>query len=100
MDVVYSINSVPIRLTDERWEHIVDNKPYMFGLVDAMLDAVEEPMVILRGYAGALVAVQSLGRNRYLHVVYKEVNRDDGFIVTAFVSHKYNRKQVIWSRRF
>ena len=29
MEVVYSLNRVPIRLTAERWHHVVANKPYM-----------------------------------------------------------------------
>jgi hypothetical protein len=99
MEIAYSINGVPIRLTDERWEHIVSNKPYMDAYEDTILEAVEQPLVVLRGYAGALIAVRSLARHRYLHVVYKEVNQEDGFIVTAYVSRKYNRNQVIWPRR-
>ncbi len=29
MEIAYSVNDVQIRLTEERWEHIVRNKPYM-----------------------------------------------------------------------
>jgi len=100
MEIAYSVNDVPIRLTEERWEHIVNNKPYMYAYEEMILKTIEEPMAVLKGYAGALVAVQSLGRNRYLHVIYKEVNQEDGFVVTAYVSLKYNRNQVIWPRRF
>ena len=27
VELVYSVNGVPIRLTDERWAHITNNKP-------------------------------------------------------------------------
>ncbi len=99
MDIVYSVNRVPIRLTDERWEHIVSNKAYMEKYYDKVLDAVENPTWILRGYAGALVAVLSVAKQNYLHVVYREVNRDDGFILTAFISRKLNRRMIIWPRK-
>lgn len=99
MEVVYSINGVPIRLTAERWEHIVSNKPYMYSYEDALLQAIEQPSVVLRGYAGSLIAVLALSRDNYLHVVYKEVNDEDGFVVTAYVARKYNRDQVIWPRK-
>ena len=99
MEIAYSINGVPIRLTDERWDHITGNKPYMVALDDAILKAIEEPTIVLRGYAGSLIAVLALARKRYLHVVYKESSADDGFVITAYVSPKYNRGAVIWPRR-
>jgi hypothetical protein len=98
VEIAYSVNGVPIRLTEERWEHIVSNKPYMESYYERMLDAIEKPTCILRGYAGSLVAILSVGRQRYLHVVYKEVSREDGFIITAFIAQKYNRKLIIWSQ--
>jgi hypothetical protein len=99
VEIAYSVNGVPIRLTDERWEHIVSNKPYMYAYDDGLLQAIERPSVILRGYAGSLIAVFPLSRDNYLHVVYKEVSVDDGFVITAYVARKYNRNQVIWPRK-
>ena len=77
MDIAYSVNEVPIRFTEERWDHIVDNKPYMAPYYERVLDAIERPTFVLRGYAGALVAVLTLGRSRDLHVVYKETSQED-----------------------
>ena len=99
MDIAYSVNGVPIRLTDERWEHVVSNKTYMETYYEKVLQAIENPTWILRGYAGALVAVLSVARQNYLHVVYREVSRDDGFIITAFLSRKVNRRMIIWPLR-
>jgi hypothetical protein len=81
VEIVYSINGIPIRLTDEGWEHIVSNKPYMYAFDDAILKAVEAPTVVLRGYAGSLIAVLSLARDRYLHVIYKLMLRSGGLRV-------------------
>ncbi len=99
MDIVYSKNRIPIRLTDERWEHIVSNKPYMEKYYDQVLDVIESPTWILRGYAGANIAVSSVAKQSYLHVVYREISRDDGFIITAFISPKLNRSMIIWPRK-
>ena len=98
MEIVHSINGVPIRLTEERWTHIVENKPYMRAYYEKVLAAVENPSCILRGYAGALIAILSLGKRQFLNVVYREVSRHDGFIITAFVSRKINRGNVIWPK--
>ncbi len=85
MEIAYSVNGVPIRLTEERWEHIVSNKPYRYAYDDTLLRAIEKPSVILRGYAGSLIAVFSLSKDNYLHVVYKENTASDGFVITAYV---------------
>lgn len=100
MEIAYSVNGVPIRLTEERWEHIVSNKPYMESYYERMLDAIEKPTYILQGYAGSLVAVLPVGRQGFLHVVYKEVSQEDGFIITAFIARKYNRRIIVWSANY
>ena len=96
LEIVYSINDVPVRLTDTQWEHIVDEHPYMSSYYNAMLDAVEQPTYILRGHRGALMAVVPLGRRKYLHIMYREVNGQDGFIITAYIKSNYDRQRVIW----
>lgn len=98
-ETAYSVNGVPIRLTEERWEHIVGNKPYMEAYYEKVLDAIEQPTWVLRGYAGTLVAILTLGRQQYLHVVYREVSRKDGFIITAFIARKVNRELIVWPKR-
>ncbi|MFO7634589.1 MAG: hypothetical protein R6W76_18710 [Caldilinea sp.] len=93
-----SLNSVPIRLTSERWWHIVENHDDLAGYYDDVLETVENPQLLLRGHAGSLIAVRNYGRNRYLMVVYREKTADDGFIVTAFFTDKVDRKQAIWTQ--
>ncbi len=65
---------------------------------EKVLDAIEQPTWVLRGYVGTLVAVLTLGRQQYLHVVYREVNRKEGFIITAFIARKVNRETIIWPK--
>ena len=96
MDIAYSINGVPIRLTDERWRHIVENRDEMAGYRDACPGAIEEPDLILRGYRGALIAVKGYGRRRYLAVVYRELSAKDGFVISAYFTSRINRRAIVW----
>ncbi len=98
MDIAYSVNGVPIRLTQERWAHIVDNKPYMRAYYRKVFVTIEKPTWVLRGYTGALIAVLALGRREFLNVVYREVSRHDGFVITSFISRKVNRRNIVWPK--
>ena len=57
LGIAHSVNGVPIRLTDERWEHILDSHPELALLRETLLDAVENPDYILASRRGALGAV-------------------------------------------
>jgi hypothetical protein len=87
MDVAVSKNGVPIRLTDERWFHIVENHDDLAGYYDEVLQTIEDPDLILRGHGGALIAVKVLGRRKYLAVIYKELSRKDGSL-SPHTSHR------------
>jgi len=96
LDIVKSINGVPIRLTDERWEHILDEHPFMSGFYENILSTIENPTFILRGHRGSKIAVNDYGRKRWLHVIYRESNLNDGFIISAYFKSDYNENLVIW----
>lgn len=98
MDVAISVNGVPIRLPDERWTHIVANKPYMTAYYENVLAAIENPTWVSQGYAGALIAVLNLGKQKYLNVVYREIGRRDGFIITAFISRRAKKERTLWPK--
>jgi hypothetical protein len=66
---------------------------------ERVLDAVEHPTWILQGYAGASVAVLTLARQEYLPVVYREMSRTDGFIITAFIARKVNKRAIVWPKK-
>ena len=85
MNVVLSKNGVPIRLTDERWVHIMTEHREVFDLRQAVLAAIVEPQRILAGGAGELLAVREIEVGKWLVVVYRELHTD-GFIITAFLT--------------
>ena len=101
MDVIRSKNDVPIRLTQERWFHITEEHSEMAGYYFEVLEAVEEPEAIYEGKAGECIAVREVEKGKYIVVVYGELSKEDGFIITAFLSRR--RKQLegrrkIWER--
>jgi hypothetical protein len=61
-----------------------------------VLETVEEPEAIYEGKAGECLAVREVERGKYIVVVYKEVNKEDGFIITAFLTR---RKRQLERRR-
>lgn len=99
MDVANSVNGVPIRLTAERWTHVVEARDELAGRMDDVLGAIEEPDWVTRGYHGALVAWKAHGRKRYLAVIYRELSRSDGLVITAFVTTKARKKNKVWPSR-
>ena len=98
LETVYSLNNVPVRLTEERWEHIVAAHPYMTRYYEDMLDAVDDPEYILPGHRGSLIAVVGLRKRSILHVMYRELSKADGFIITAYIKTSFDKKKAIWPR--
>jgi hypothetical protein len=98
VDTTESVDGVPIRLTAERWFHIVENHDEVAGYYDEILETVARPEVVLAGYRGSLIAVRNYGQRHHLYVVYRQTSRTDGFVITAYFSRKIDRKKVIWRR--
>jgi hypothetical protein len=93
-----SKNGIFIRLTDERWAHIVDEHCELAGLRLEVLETVANPDRIMGGHYGALMAVREMEIGKYLVVVYNE-EASDGFIITAFLTRRVgwlNRRRQIW----
>ena len=96
MDAAQSVNGVPIRLTYERWYHIVENHDDMASLFHEVLDAVQKPEIVVRASHGALKAIRTMGRKRWMVVAYREVSRRDGFVITAYLVSKKPGGEVLW----
>jgi hypothetical protein len=56
LDEVRSVNGVPIRLTEERWLHIVEARDELADRSADVLDVVRSPDWVSKGYRGSLVA--------------------------------------------
>ena len=93
-----SKNGVSIRLTEERWLHIVDGHAELLDLRAEVLQTVAEPERVLAGNDGAMMAVRTRTDQKVLVAIYREVT-DDGFVVTAFLTRRLaslNRRTQLW----
>ncbi|MFY9268860.1 MAG: hypothetical protein WAO55_03825 [Candidatus Manganitrophaceae bacterium] len=98
MTTVTSKNGIPIRLTDERWTHITEEHCELAGFRLEVLETISEPDRILAGGAGEKLAVRKLLLEKWLVVVYRELEKD-GFIITAFVTRRIqslNKRKQLW----
>ena len=103
ISIVYSKNGVRIRLTEERWDHIVEHHPEMRKERTKLLETVSEPEFIQEGDRGELIAVRlypstSLGL-KYLIALYRETSSEDGFVITGYLTNRPAKwREVIWKK--
>lgn len=98
--VAISVNQIAIRLTNERWQHIVSEHPEVEIYRVEILKTISDPERVLHGGEGELLAQREVEAGKWLIVVYREMG-DDGFIITAFVTRRrrsLDKRTVIWSR--
>ena len=94
-----SVNSVTIRLPDERWIHITEEHAEMAGYLYDVLETVQEPLAVFEGNEKELLAGREVEKGKYIIVVYREVSQEDGFIITAFLTKqwkKIERRKKVW----
>ena len=101
MIIVYSIEGTPIRLTNERWDHIIRRHPELDSQKERVLETINKPDFVQEGDLGDLLAIrqylQTPLTTKYLVVVYKEVEKREGFIITAyFASQPSKRRKIKW----
>ena len=101
---VTSKNGKEIRLTAERWSHIVESHDYMAGNQDVVFETLENPDIIVSGGKDEFIAVKHYIKTsiseKHVVVIYKE-QENDGFVITAFMTSKPEkviRKGIIWKR--
>ncbi len=93
-----SQNNVLIRLSDERWQHIVEGHPELINNKKDVLMVVSQPKRIFEGRDGELLAVQEIEPSKWLVVAYREFI-DDGFIITAYSTRRLQsliKRRQLW----
>lgn len=103
LGTVLSKNGVLIRLTEERWAHIVTSHLEINpNDSKSVMAVIEDPDLILQGDFGELLAVKKKARIKaYFVVPYKELSDGDGFILTAYLTTSDRwlfQREVIWSK--
>ena len=101
MILIRSIENNPIRLTQERLEHILLGHPELDGQIDKIVDTVQQPDLIQLGDHGTRLAIRLFPKTpltqKYLVVVYREI--EDGFVLTAYFTSKPAQwRTVLWKR--
>ena len=66
MDIAISRNGVPIRLTAERWHHIIESHSEMAGYYFEVLETIENPDAIYEGRTGECIAIRKLKNDKYV----------------------------------
>ena len=92
-----SVNGVAIRLTEERWRHIVRVHPEMADKRADIREAIELADSVHEGRGGALVAVRRMDR-LYLTVVYREIGENDGFVISSYLTRRPGTRRIVWRR--
>lgn len=101
MIIVESRGKVPIRLTTERWAHIIAQHPEMATQRERVLETIKQPDMIQAGDFGELLAVrlypQTPLTRKYLIVAYREIPPADGFVLTAYFARRTStRRSILW----
>jgi hypothetical protein len=98
LETVYSINKVPIRLTYKRLYHITENHDDLASYFYDVLETIEKPEFVLRGNSGSFKATKNVGNKKWMVVIYKELSRRDGFVITAYFLETKPKGEVLWPR--
>ena len=103
MSVAISKHNIPIRLTDERWQHITTGHPEIAAYYYEILETVESPDIIYEGINDANIAIKKFQErnDKFVVVIYKEITETDGFIITAHFSNKQQqfKKKILWKQQ-
>jgi hypothetical protein len=94
-----SVNNVPIRLTAERWTHIMQEHGELIAREADVLQTIAAPTRVLTGSAGELLATREVEPGKWMVVVYREDSKQDGFVITAFLTRRMrslDRREQLW----
>lgn len=87
-----SVNRVPLRLVPGGWARLE-------GYYNEILETVARPDYVLMDDDGNLVAVRDVGVTRCLQVTYREISREEGYIVSSSYARRcVEPVRVVWRR--
>ena len=67
---------------------VTESHSEMAGYYSEVLETIEDPITVYEGTAGEYLAARELAIDKYLVVVYKEAYKNDGFVITVFLTSK------------
>lgn len=66
---------------------------------EELLLAVSDPEAVFEGRKGEFIAIRRIDLRKHIVVVYREIDPDDGFIITAWRTSKVakmRRNKQLW----
>ena len=68
---------------------------------EKVLETISNPDLIQQGDFDELLAIKFFDNTpltkKYLIVIYKEINEEDGFVITAYFTRKpLERRSIVW----
>jgi hypothetical protein len=91
MLIAKSKYGILVRLTDERWEHIITGHCELINCRDKLLEAINEPEALYEGRNGEYLAVKEFNESKKIIVVYSELIENNGFVITAYITSKIGK---------
>jgi len=92
-----------IRLTDERWRHILEH-PEMTFMREALEEILAAPESVMESLSDPAARLyyrfyqRTIVGGRYLCAVVR-VSPDDAFVVTAYLTDRIKKGRMIWPRK-
>ena len=91
-----------IRLTNERWTHIISHHPVIKNLKEEMKETLRDPEIVRRSVYDPSVLIyyryfKDVFGGKYIAVVVK-VNNIKGFILTSYVTDRVKRGDEVWRK--
>lgn len=101
MNVLYDYREIAVRLTEERLAHILEH-PEMEEMEPAMAQTLSEPENVVRSVSDEQVrlyyrAYSDTPVGAKLLCVVVKVQEQDAFVLTAYLTDRLKRGEVIWS---
>ncbi|MBI5667769.1 MAG: hypothetical protein HZC41_07150 [Chloroflexi bacterium] len=89
-----------IRLTDERWQHILDHAE-MVGQRERLVETLLTPDTVISTVKDEAVYVyhrlyETTPVTRKYLIVAVKILAEDAFVITAFYSNRLKKGEVIW----
>ena len=79
-----------IRITAERWAHVVEAHDYMAGNLDKVLETLSTPDRVIQASTGEWLALKAYASTNITRktavVVYRDI--PNGFLITAFLTSR------------
>ena len=102
MKTLIDFQGRPVRLTDERRQHILEH-PEMAGMESALAETLRDPQLVIRSRTDETATLnyryylRTLVGDKWLCVVVKYGDAD-AFVLTAYLTDKPKRGEVLWRK--